>query len=331
MCPSRKALRDKPAIKLRLYVQGLILLTGVCLTGCPSPYTLGFPGTYPTNKFETIIDGEQRVTVYYPDTAPRLSNLPIIIFSPGWNQPRGSYEGYAKQFAQWGYIGVIRAYPSYYVLGAIRGPDPEDPPLINLHVKQCSRLIDWCAEQNLRPDSPLYGLVDAQTVGTVGHSYGAGVSLSAAAQDKRVKAAVPLDVTWDSNLCRKETLANTTAAILYIRSGDGRFCAKPPGARDQLFDYTPGPAEELTIIGADHIDFEDSLVSVDWFAELFCPRGKANAQEVRNITMRYMIPWYNVYLKGDTDYTDFFDGESSKNDESRGLVTIRRNLNGHGS
>jgi hypothetical protein len=121
-------------------------------------------------------------------------------------------------------------------------------------------------------------------------------------------------------------LAKTDAAILYVRSGDGGYCAKPPHGEFQLFDYTTSPAEELTIIGADHMDFEDSLVSVDWGGLLFCPRGRADAQQVRNITMRYMIPWYNVYLKGETEFSDFYDGVSSADDVSHGLVTIRRNF-----
>ena len=71
-----------------------LLFTGVlvCLlaAGCAKPYTLGFPGPLPVEKYLVDYEPGIGITVFYPDTEPPTRDAPLVIFSTGWNQPRAS-------------------------------------------------------------------------------------------------------------------------------------------------------------------------------------------------------------------------------------------------
>ena len=152
----------------------------VALAGCLDPPTpvLGFPGPEPIARWDTTFGAGLPLTIFYPATTERTLR-PVVIFTAGWNQTRGSYLGYGEELAQWGYVAIIRAYPNPSLLGI--GIDTSE-----LQTQQITDLIDWCADENVRADSPLFGLADVTRVGTTGHSYGAAVSVDAALRDPRI-------------------------------------------------------------------------------------------------------------------------------------------------
>ena len=268
-----------------------------------------------------IRDSNDTISIFYPDTAEPLGELPVIVFSAGWNQPRAAYEGYATQFAQWGYIGVIRAMPTYGLLGI-------DETHFDAQVDHQRRILDLLAQLNENAASPLCGMIDTARVGATGHSVGGGVALRSALRDDRVIAAAPLDVTYENSLLAayRDDLASSDAALLYIRATHAGYCGRPLGGAVDLFDLTSAPTLELSIQGADHMDFEDSLIGLNYGALLICPHGPADPQAVRDITSRYMIAWFNVYLKGLDKYRDYFDGPESRQDIESGLVAVRAKL-----
>ena len=61
-------------------------------------------------------------------------------------------------------------------------------------------------------------------------------------------------------------------------------------------------------------------------APFLCPRGPADGQDVRDISTRYMIAWFNVHLKGMTEFADYYDGDAADADVAAGSVTIRSML-----
>ncbi len=304
-------------------IRTLVVLSCACallLTACPAPFTLGFPGQLPTKKWNVVFDSKYpEVTIFYPDTPASESPAPVVVFSTGWNQPRGSYEGYAKQLAQWGYVCVIRFLPS---LG-LRGVGNE---MFEEHADHVSTILDWLTLENERPESPLYHKVDANNAGVTGHSMGASVSFIAATQDPRIKAMVSLDIKYTNpNINHLMHFENSYAAFMIIGTDDTSWCGIPPGSEQRLYDLISSPAAEVTILGGDHIDFEDSLVLLDYFALIACPGGYADAQDVRDIATRYMVAWFNVYLGQDTKFRDYFDGTRAQQDIEQRLVRIRLN------
>ncbi|HOE66293.1 MAG TPA: CocE/NonD family hydrolase [Candidatus Hydrogenedentes bacterium] len=299
----------------------LALMLLAALAGCPSPYRLGFPGPHPVKKYYTRWSPDYpEISVFYSDAPSKLKHAPAVIFSTGWNQPRGSYEGYATQLAQWGYVAIIRSYPG---LGIGRLGDAN---LVD-HVKQISGIIDWLAQENERPDSPLYERVDADNVGVTGHSMGATVSIIAGTWDPRIRAVVSLDIKYQEP--RLEPFAryqDAAGAYLLVATDEAGWCGIPPRASGRILDLLKPPAAQVTILGGDHMDFEDSIVGLNYFALIACTPGQMDSQLSRDLSTKYMIAWFNVYLQGKEEFSDYYSGQRAQEDVDQGLVTIELKL-----
>ncbi|MCL4218317.1 MAG: alpha/beta hydrolase [Candidatus Hydrogenedentes bacterium] len=308
----------------------LLALFALCLsaglvTGCAQfvegPDVLDFPGPYVAKSYYDAfpsVSGEVlQVTVYYPDAPPPPEGWPLIVMSSGWNQARTSYDAFATQLTEWGYVVVIRFYPSlgYFDWGL---------ELFDEHIIQSVELVYWCEMENGDPDSRLYGLVNAYNVGMIGHSMGGNVAIGAAAVEKRVRAVVSLDAQFDRNDFELGSdPRNLQGPVLYIGSTDGGFCSYPPDFDQRLYDYTPAPTAEVLIEGADHMDFIQDRAGNGDAGEQVCPTGRADPTEVRKIAGRYMVAWCNVHLKGLTEFETYYHGAFSERDEALGLVRIR--------
>jgi len=308
---------------LRVFL-GAALIVG--LGGCPSPFTLGFPGELPVKRvFVDDVPGVDPVTIYYPDTDPPQQNAPLVILDTGWNQPRLSYEGYGKQLAQWGYVCVVKFVASTGLVGI-------GDAMVDEHVVQNMNLIDWVEQQNQNPDSFLFGMVDTSNVGVIGHSLGAGIALETTTVEDRIKATVSLDGNFPGpEFDPREELPFADSAILFFFATDGGFCSGERFAAPRLFEFTSSPAIEVSIIGADHISFMDSVIGLTHVAPVVCPKGFQDEQVVRDIAARYLITWFNVHLKGMPEFEKYWNGEESQADEDAGLVSIRRNLEDEGA
>lgn len=291
--------------------------------GCPSPYTLGFPGTYPIARiFVDNIPGVQPIALYYPDTDPRLENLPVVILNTGWNQPRVAYDGFGTQMAQWGYIGVIKFVRSEGLWGI-------GDSQVEVNAAENSAILDWLAGQHADPASPLYGMVDVHNAATAGHSMGAGVAMEAVLSDTRFRAAINLDGNYAGPAFDpRDRLPGLDAAVLYFWATEGRWCSGqvPIVVSERFFDLTPAPTLEVSIIGADHLDFMDSIMGPTYVAPLVCPTGTQDAQIVRDIVSRYTVAWLNVHLKNQTDFELYYKGAPAEADIAAGLVEIRSKL-----
>lgn len=303
----------------------LALLAACCavaLVGCPPPPVLGFPGPLPIHRWDTTFDNGAPITIYYPDTSPPQKQIPLVIFTAGWNQPRGGYLGYGEELAQWGYVAIIRAYPdpSFWGIGI---------DTVELQIQQTSDLIDWCDAENARQDSPLYGMVDTTRVAAAGHSLGADISGAAAVRDPRIGAIVNLDaITVAANSTNAETIAaqlgGLSIPILLIGSDKGVICSGPRGPNAlPLFDIANPPTEEVIIHGAAHIDFIEQSQGINVLGQIICGGGTTNKNEVRAIASRYMISWLNVYLQHRNQFRAYFDGPYSQQDVAQGKVSIR--------
>jgi len=304
----------------RTFLQSVAVGVLACLTtACPEPYTLGFPGPFPTEHYAAHYSAiSPEVTVFVPREGPDVGLHPAVVFSTGWNQPRASYYGFATQLAEWGFVTVVRSDPSLGLRG-IGGPE-----LLEVNADEVSRIVDWLATENRRRGSPLYGQVDAQTVGALGHSMGGRVSLIAGSRDPRIRAVVTLDVKYgEPRLDCLVTLETSTAAILILGSDDVSWCSRPPDATCRLFDRLHAPAGDVSILGADHMDFEDCMIGLSYLLEVTpCCGGTMDAQQVRDIATRYAVAWFNVYLHGWSGYSDYYAGRCAREDMERGLVTI---------
>lgn len=281
--------------------------------GCSyQPFTMGFPGTFATKQYFDAFEflgHDAEFTVYYPDADPPSTGFPIVVFNAGWNQPRTTNEALCRQLAQWGMVVINRQFPSHL------------NPYYEEHIAHNTLVLDWALAENIRPDSPLMGMIDGDSAAVSGYSLGAGIALGAAAREPRFKACVAIDALGgDAPPGYVAELARIEGATLYIRSTYPNFFGTPA----DLFEHTPPPAMQVDIVGASHMQFEDRIVGLNQLGPLVAfPNGPADPAETRAIATRYTVAWLKVFLEGDASFVRYLTGDDAQEDVDAGLVELR--------
>jgi len=118
-----------------------------------------------------------KANVITPAGADGSRRYPLIVFPTSWGLPQVEYLAQAQKLANSGYVVVSYNVRGFWQSGGqIEVAGPPD-------TADASKVIDWALA-----NTP----ADAQRIGMGGVSYGAGISLIAAAHDKRVKAVAAL-------------------------------------------------------------------------------------------------------------------------------------------
>ncbi|GMV98969.1 MAG: hypothetical protein AMXMBFR84_01090 [Candidatus Hydrogenedentota bacterium] len=291
--------------------------------GCPTvePAVVGYPGPLTVVQYETtFLSHNLPLTIAYPaekDQGP----FPLVVLHSGWNQPRGAYYRYAQTLAQWGYVCIIRAFPEPALFGI--GFSTRDAQL-----EQGDALLDWADAENVNPESPLFGLLDMDHIGVTGHSQGGQLALASAFRNPRFDAVVSLDNGYEQPGYELGTgFAHTAVPVMWLMSEIG-YCAgreySPYPIR--LFDYAVAPVIEVTVLGSAHIDFLESSPGPNSLGQIFCGGGTRDQNEVRALAQRYMVAWFDVYLKGNLASEDTYRGAGLQADIDSGWVSARSKL-----
>ncbi|WP_449349276.1 CocE/NonD family hydrolase [Streptomyces shaanxiensis] len=118
-----------------------------------------------------------KANVVTPTGADGTRRYPLLVLPTSWGLPQVEYLAQARKLANSGYIVVSYNVRGFWQSGGeIEVAGPPD-------IADASRVIDWALA-----NTPS----DARRIGMAGVSYGAGISLITAAQDKRVKAVAAL-------------------------------------------------------------------------------------------------------------------------------------------
>ncbi|MGW1757958.1 CocE/NonD family hydrolase [Streptomyces mirabilis] len=114
-----------------------------------------------------------KANVVTPAGADGSHRYPLLVMPTSWGLPQVEYLAQAQKLADSGYVVLTYNVRGFWQSGGeIEVAGPPD-------VADASKVIDWALA-----NTP----ADAQKVGMAGVSYGAGISLLAAAHDKRIKA-----------------------------------------------------------------------------------------------------------------------------------------------
>ncbi|MFI1978918.1 CocE/NonD family hydrolase [Streptomyces wedmorensis] len=118
-----------------------------------------------------------KANVVTPAGGDGSARYPVIVLPTSWAMPQIEYLAQAQKLADSGYVVVSYNSRGFWQSGGeIETAGPKD-------VADASKVIDWALA-----NTP----ADPDRVGMAGVSYGAGISLLAAAHDPRVKAVVAL-------------------------------------------------------------------------------------------------------------------------------------------
>jgi predicted dienelactone hydrolase len=222
-------------------------------------------------------------TVFKPTGAP--TPAAFVVISPGFQMARTQYTSYARHLATWGFVVALTDYADQSFFPAHQ--DLAD---------DLAAVIDWGLGQASLA-------VDPARIAAAGHSLGGKLSVLAASDDPRIKAVVGWDPV-DSNApsVAPERMTNLTAAVAVIGettngSGGGMPCAPAADNFQTFYAAAPSPALEMTMTGADHMDWVDDPSCT--FCG-FCTPGTDAPAVTRTATRRLNVAWLRRQLDADS-------------------------------
>ena len=160
-----------------------------------------------------------KANVVMPANADTARAYPLIVLPTSWGLPQVEYLAQAQKLADSGYVVVSYNVRGFWQSGGeIEVAGPPD-------IADASKVIDWALA-----NTPS----DARHIGMAGVSYGAGISLLAAAHDKRIKAVASLSGWADliDSIYSGRTQHSQAAALL---DGAGRITGRPSAELQQTF------------------------------------------------------------------------------------------------
>lgn len=176
-----------------------------------------------------------KANVVTPAGAGASARLPLIVLPTSWAMPQIEYLAQAQKLADSGYIVVSYNSRGFWQSGGeIETAGPKD-------IADASKVIDWALA-----NTP----ADADHVGMAGVSYGAGISLLAAAHDPRIKAVAALSGWADliDSIYSGRTQHLQAAALL---GGAGFLTGRPgPELQGILSDFL-----------SSNLDKEDEMIA----------------------------------------------------------------------
>ena len=218
----------------------------------------------------------ESAVVYYPADTPEDS-LPAAVVTHGWMAEKEKMTWLAERLASHGYIvllftslvhGNLLASPSDWVTG---------------HTGAIAKL----KEENLRPDSPLYQIIDTDRIAIMGHSMGGGGALHTAdAMSDEIAAVIGL-TPYELGSKPGE---NITVPVLVI-TGENDSVANASMGRDFYDAIAEGtPKLFMTITDMVHDDVQN----------------EGSFHEAQSMAV---ISWLNYHLKDDDRYLSWLTGE----------------------
>lgn len=263
-----------------------------------------------------------KANVVTPADADGSRSYPLLVMPTSWGLPQIEYLAQAQKLADSGYVVVTYNVRGFWQSGGeIEVAGPPD-------VADASKVIDWALA-----NTPS----DAQHIGMAGVSYGAGISLLAAAHDKRIKAVASLSGWADliDSIYSGRTQHSQASALL---DGAGILTGRPSPEVNQVFKdfFASNLAKEQEMIdwgkkrsAATYVDQINKngaaiMLANAWGDTIFPPNqladfyGKLNGSKrlefrpgdhaTAELTGLFGLPndvwtdterWFDHYLKGD--------------------------------
>jgi predicted acyl esterase len=282
------------------------------------------PGGVGSERAATIAVKGARLSAQVVTPAHAKGRSPLIVMPASWGQPATEYHAVAADFAAAGYVVVAyaqRGFPASTGEVDFAGPDTQH---------DVRAVIDWALAHTT---------TDPSRIGLFGISYGAGVSLLAAAQDPRVKAVAALS-TWADEGQTYDVNGTPSTGALSTLIGSARNKAsfgptvrhlqqvlrkdpKTLGPAVRAISADRSPADEVAALNRNHPAimianaYQDSIFPpsqlVHFFEQLTTPKrlqlaaGDHGGPELGALygrddeTTDDALAWFDHYLRGESN------------------------------
>jgi predicted dienelactone hydrolase len=272
------------------------------------------PGPYAYKELDDTIasvpgssDTNLAVHCAYPTSGPTAGPYPVIVVAHGLDLAPSQYYGYLERLASFGYVALTVDFPSSLFA-------PSDPN--NAHDLLAG--LDWAATS-----STVGSISDVAMSGMTGHSEGGKDALYAATLDPRVKASIVMDPVDSAGGMTCTAPACVTVASLmpslHIPTGflgettdstggvGGMPCAPAAENFETFYAETLSPSLEVTVTGADHMEFLDDKATCGLVCSL-CTAGTAANATVDDLAHAYVAAFYERYMRGNVGYDTYLTG-----------------------
>lgn len=284
----------------------------------------GGPMFESARSFTATVPGLGRaVDVYAPvfSRTQRPSTLPVALLLQGALVEKQHYSTFAQVLASYGFVVAVAEGGRAFGVG----------PFIDL--ADVAPLLNWLRAEHARPESPLAGIVDADRVVLVGHSFGGAAALDAAQGVCRFPFCSQ-PPTWRDDvlgvavygthladpLARGAVPDVTNDVPVFMVAGD-RDGIAGHGSVIKTFERVQHlPKGRLTVIGANHY----SITNSDNLPEtLDDPNAAALEQRVATQTIaRWTAELLRAYALGDAEAYRFVTEIGPASDPNVELIVI---------
>ncbi|CCB72226.1 alpha/beta hydrolase family protein [Streptantibioticus cattleyicolor] len=247
------------------------------------------------------------------DARPAPGRFPLVLLSPGFTLPRALFSSVAEDLASRGY--VVALIDHTYETPGVTFPDGQTlpcaicdqpptgglPAVAESRAKDASFVIDRLTSAH-SPWSYAH-LIDRRRIGMAGHSIGGDAAAVTMAADRRVRAGVNMDGTFQVPV--PTTGLDGRPFLLFGAQSD-----ESPGmdsSWDDAWTSLDGWKRRLTIAGAEHGTFSD-LPLLSQAVGRPSPPGAIAPLRGLAITRTYLGDFFDLQLKGEPE--PLLDGPS---------------------
>lgn len=289
---------------------GLVfLLTGSSTAGAQS--TPAVTGTFDLGELDVTFTDPGLATpvvdarIYYPSNgagsgAPIAPGpWPVIAFGHGFFIGHLDYDNILHALATAGYIVIT--------------PDVQNGFTVNHEefARELAACIDYLMAENLSTVSLFFQEVDSMS-GVFGHSMGGGASAL-------VPSVYP-DIDAVSGLAAAETNPSAITALgsysdpYQMISGSSDSTAPEIDHQIPMYEAAIGMKQWISILGGAHCKFTDESTVCD----LVSSAGSVTREFQIEITVKYLVPFFDYALKADSNALTFICGDTIDADVAAG-------------
>ena len=125
------------------------------------------------SQYTTVVNNDP-TDIYYPLLSDPTASTPVVLMLQGALVDQADYSNYASIVASYGFTVVV---PN----NSRTVSAPSMPPFSGFFPEQdqVQEILDFATLENTNPNSPIAGLLDTDSLGLLGHSFGGAVGIAA--------------------------------------------------------------------------------------------------------------------------------------------------------
>ena len=259
----------------------------------PEDYELSEPGDYTGCYYDTNLESSayRSAFIAYPCEASD-GPFPALTFTGGITNVKEQVAWLADHLVTYGFILIVMT--------------PTNNLSLTTDVWEKAMLggLEMLESENSRPSSPIYNLVDTDSLGIMGYSMGGGGTLKAAnTVGDKIKTA--LSLAPHEFLVDPSMYANISVSTVVTTGTRDIIC--PRDSVWAISDCLPDHIERLFVnfTNADHLDWVDLL----------------GDQETQDRFKTFIVSWLKYYLAGDFSFETYLYGDMHDKQDAAGWFT----------